>query len=972
MPEPPQIVRFRQKRLAAHGRNPGWSLGLGIGLAASLSVVLGIFASLLAYSNLTADLPSIESIPARLEPPYGTWLQPTRLYDRSGEHVILTLQNPGAAGWRHLTVPGGNEAGDSFADSLVDATVSAVDPTFWENPGYLWKRFQDDEQDTLAQKLVADMLLSGEAPSLRRSLRQRLLAGQLVSRYGHAKVLEWYLNSVRYGPLVYGADAAARVYFGKSATELNLAEAAWLVAAAETSEIDPLIVQQGVLEQQKQIIAQMLIQGLIPAEAARRAVDQVLVLRAPVDQGATFQMFTGLVLAQVGAVLPNTPFERGGLRIITTLDYELQLQAQCTLETQVNRLQGVSGEVLTADGKICEAARLLPTLSLQAVNNYEAVAANLLILDPANSQVLGWVGQVEPGLVPAQQPGHPAGTLLTPFIYLTAFVHGFSPSTLVWDVPEASQPAGYGTGEDGYGALAGFELSYHGPVRLRTALANDYLGAAAQYYERIGAENSWLTAWQFGMTSLGENPTGSGSFIDFLNSKVTLLESVHAFSVLSNLGLQTGQNLPVRPTNGKSDSLSPVTVIRIEDGAGQIILDWSQPQQRSIVSPQLAYLVTNVLSDEMARWPSLGHPNLLEIGRPAGVRLGESLDGSQAWAVGYTPQIVVGSWLGTLEGEEQEVPPSAAAALWNAIIKFATQDMAVENWSPPAGITNLLVCDPSGLLPTNACPVVVDEVFISGNEPTQVDNLYQVMRINRETGLLATVFTPAELVETQIFLVLPTWAVPWAEQAGLPIPPSGYDPIYLPPVASLEVNLTNPAMFAHVRGQVDLRGSAAGDDFLYYRLQVGQGLNPREWLLIGEDVRQPVTNGSLGVWDTQGLQGLYVIQLLLVHTDQTVESSVLQVTVDNTPPEVTIMDPTAGEQFSAEVVENILLQAAVTDDLELDRVEFYLDGELVFTLWQSPYAGMRPVSPGTHTLLVRAYDRAGNSSEQVVNFNILR
>ncbi len=972
MPTPSLIVKFRQQRRDKRRRRPGGKLGLGLGVLSSLLIMLAVFAAILGYSNLTSDLPSLASIPARLEPPGGVWLQPTRLYDRSGEHVILTLQHPAAEGWRYLTVSTQGVQPGSFASGLVQAAVAALDPTYWERPGFSWDDLGDGDPQTLAQRLVLDLLLSDEPPSLRRNIRQRLLAGQLISRYGHARVLEWYLNSVCYGPLIYGADAASLVYFGKSAAELSVAEAAWLTAVAETPQIDPLAAPQGVMQRQQQIIAEMLIQGMITAPQASQATGQELRFRATADQNGPFQTFADLVFEQIREALPAIPYQRGGLRIITTIDFDLQLQASCALETQLRRLQGDSGEVLTAEGTPCEAARLLPTLSSADQNSFQDIAASLVVLDPDTSQVLAMVGQNQPGLDPAHLPGQPAGTLLTPFIYLSAFVRGFSPATLIWEVPgeDALSENLQAASDNGVGA--GQDWVYHGPVRLRTALANDYLAATAQIYQRVGAENAWQTAWQFGMTSLGQRPSGAGSFAEFLEQEVTLLESVHAFSVFSNLGTQTGQKLSPDGSNGDADSLSPVTVIRVEDRAGEVLLDWSRPQSRPIVSPQLAYLVTHVLSDEVARWTSLGHPNPLEIGRPAGARLAVSLDGSQAWAVGYVPQLVVGAWLGLTDAEGQVVPRLASTALWNAVIKYATRELAVEDWDMPSGITSLAVCDPSGLLPTHACPVVVDEVFLAGNEPAQVDNLYQVLRINRETGLLATVFTPSELVEEHVFLVVPEWAEPWAEQAGLQVPPQGYDPIYLAEQGSTTVQLTSPTMFAHVRGEVELRGSAAGPNFDYYRLQVGQGLNPTEWLLLGEDAQRPVTNGRLGVWDTRGLQGLYVVQLSVVRTDARVDSVVLQVTVDNAPPEVTIMDPSAGEQFLGDAGDSILLQAAATDDLVLERLEFYLDGELYLTLWQPPYAALWSSIPGEHTLLVRAYDLAGNSSEQIVDFEVRR
>jgi membrane peptidoglycan carboxypeptidase len=970
MPAPSLIVKFRLQRRDKQWGKPGSKLGLVLGILSSLLIMLGIFVGVAAYDYISSDLLSLEAIPAQLDPASGAWLQPTRLYDRSGEYVILTLQHPDAEGRRYLIVSTDGDQDGTFSENLVQATIATIDPTYWDNPGYSWQIIGDNGEKTLAQQLVDDLLLRNEAPSLRRNIRELLLARQLISRYGHIRVLEWYLNTTRYGAMIYGADAASLVYFGKSAAQLSLAEAAWLTAAGETPEIDPFAAPHVVRERQKQIIAEMLIQGYLTAEEASQATGQDLIFRTTTDRNGVFQVFANLALEQIGDALSTVPIERGGMRIVTTIDYDLQMQASCALESQLKRLGGDSGEVLTADGAPCEAARLIPTIPSQDNDLVPGAAASLVVLDPATSQVLAMVGQTQSGKNPAHLPGQPAGTLLSPFIYLSAFVRGFSPATLIWEVPQADQIPGNVLNSSGIEEQVEQELEYHGPVRLRTALANDYLAAAAQIFQRVGFENVWQTANQFGMISLGESVPATGTFEEFLDNEITLLESVHAYAVFNNLGIQTGQKLSPDGSNSPAENLSPIAVLRVENIGGEVLLDWSSTLDRPIVSPQLAYLVTDVLSDEVARWNSLGHPNPLEIGRPAGARLAASLDGSQSWTVGYIPQLVVGSWIGTLESEKQVIPRLTSAALWNAVIKYASQQLVVEDWEMPVGVSSVPVCDPSGLLPTQACPAVVDEVFLAGSEPGQTDNLYQVLRINHETGRLATVFTPSELVEDKVFLVVPDWAEQWAKGAGLPVPPQGYDPIYLTQQGSADVQLVAPAMFSHVRGVVELRGSAAGGNFKYYRIQVGQGLYPDEWLLVGEDQLQPVTDGKLGDWDTRGLQGLYVVQLSVVHADQRVERVILQVTVDNTPPEITIMDPTAGEHFLRDAGDSLLLQASARDDLVLARLEFYLDDELYLTLWQPPYACMWPAAPGEHTLLVRAYDLAGNSSEQMVVFEV--
>jgi hypothetical protein len=181
------------------------------------------------------------------------------------------------------------------------------------------------------------------------------------------------------------------------------------------------------------------------------------------------------------------------------------------------------------------------------------------------------------------------------------------------------------------------------------------------------------------------------------------------------------------------------------------------------------------------------------------------------------------------------------------------------------------------MLPTAECPYIVNEVFLSGNEPVQADTMYRKFAVNRETGLLATVFTLPQLIEERVYLVVPPEARAWAESAGLAIPPSTYDVIQAPHI-NPDVTITLPALFAEVRGRIRIEGTAAGVDFVSYRVLIGQGLNPREWIQIGADTA-PVTAGLLAEWDTSGLSGLYAIQLQVIRSDQRVDTAIIQVTI---------------------------------------------------------------------------------------------
>ena len=301
-------------------------------------------------------------------------------------------------------------------------------------------------------------------------------------------------------------------------------------------------------------------------------------------------------------------------------------------------------------------------------------------------------------------------------------------------------------------------------------------------------------------------------------------------------------------------------------------------------------------------------------------------------------------------------------------MQYAVRNLPSASWEMPSGIVTVSVCDPSGLLPTAACPNVVSEVFLDGRQPVQADTLYQTFQVNIETGLLATVFTPPELVEMRTYMVVPPQARQWAETAGIATPPTAYDTLQTPPVLP-DVHITSPEMFSDERGVISILGSAAGADFVSYRLEYGQGLYPQNWVQIGTDSATPVTEGVLGEWDTTGLDGLYALRLMVVRTDQRVDQAVVQVTLDNTPPQVAISYPQAGQELSLTQEPQVALQAQVNDPF-LAKVEFYVDGVLVGESDLAPYGVIWQARAGNHTCRVVATDRAGNTAEASIDFSV--
>jgi membrane peptidoglycan carboxypeptidase len=847
MPSPLPIIRRRQQRREHRQHSTSRRLllvVLGAGFVVSVILAGLIFALAGAWSQLTAGLPPPAELAALLNPASGPLLEPTRLYDRTGSHVIAELAPQGI---RRQYSPL-----SQLPRALADATVAAADPTFRSHPGCL-----PNGQPTLADRLATDLLLWHEPASSRRSLRACLLALQLTHTYGRDQILEWTLNSANYGNQAYGADSGAQLYFGKPASQLDLAESALLAAVSQSPALNPFDAPEAAISAQHELLSRMSILGMITPAEAEKARAETLKIQSVPAPAAQAPAFASLALDQLSSVLPRERIERGGLNITTSLDFDLQREAACLAQVQVGRAAG-----LDPPTSECPVARDLPALppADAASKPASGTKASAAVIDPETGQVLALVGDIgSNGTESTTLDQHPAGSLTAPFIYLSSFTHGKGPASLVWDIP---------------GGLAGLpqeikgpDQDFHGPVRLREAMAGGYLVPAAEELMTLGAESVASTAAPFGL-ALQPDPADPLALLTG-DQPLSPLAVAQAYGVFAADGVLAGQT--------PEEALGASTVLKVEGADHSLWLDWTTPQKQAVVSGPLSFLVDDILSG------TVGSPSARTLAqgldRPAAAVQGRTLDGNDTWAAGYTPHRSIAVWAGA----DTPVPAVVSSGLWHALAKAASDGLPPDGWDPPAGVTAVQVCDPSGLLPTPACPSVVREYFLTGNEPTESDNLYAVLPVNRETGFLATVFTPLDLVEQRTYMLFPEAARSWAASAGLQVPPDKYDTIqYTAPGG--EVSITSPEMFAEVTGKVAVTGSARGKDFLFYRLQYGQGLNPQEWYQIGEDSTTPVTDGALGEWDTTGLSGLYVLQLQVISIDQTQRTASVVVTVNKPSP----------------------------------------------------------------------------------------
>lgn len=919
-------------------------LAVALTAIVSIAVILALLGSGFLYARITADLPSVEELPVLLNSENGELLEPSRLLDRTGQVVLFTYQDPGIERKYLFVDP---EKTDHISPQILRTITAALEPAFWESPGYDMKEWNNPEPQTIAERLVDELLLDSESDSQTRSLRMRLLAGQVVAQYGRTRVLEWYLNSAWFGHYAYGVESAAQLYLEKSASDLSLAEAALLTPLLESPALNPLDAPDAAVKAQRQFLANLLKNGTINEQEYEGAIAEDLNLRQEISQPSTMAAgFVSQVERQLSSVLGNQGVKRGGVDVITSLDAGLQQQFQCTTATQLIRVQSSNLSGVAPTQTDCDASLLLPTQSFLN-ESISGLAAGGLIMDPASGEVLAYQEPITLDGETLPDSGYEPGSLLTPFVAAASFARGYSPASLLWDIPSATPSV--------ISSSSTSANEYHGAVNIRSSVANDYLNPLAALINNVGAGNVWMTASAAGLTSLNNAPYDASPLTS--NAETSLLQLGAGYSTLANAGVRAGV------FDTQTSEIIPNTILRAETITGRILFDNSIPATSTIFSQSLAYLVNHILSDESARWSSLGYPNILEIGSPVAAKTGSAANGHQVWTVGYTSHHLVLVWMGDdLDiTADSQLNARMPAGIWHALTRYATRNESFSGWQMPTGVASMQVCSPSGMLPTADCPNIVTDVFLLGNEPTIADTLYTRIKINRETGQRATVFTQPDLVEERVFMDVPAEAREWALQTGISLAPQGYDSIQQTQ-PDPDAMITEPALFSAVSGKIKILGTAAGDGFASYTLQVGDGINPESWLQIGESAGQAVFDNTLAEWDTAGLNGLYAIRLTVVGADNLIKSAVTQVTVDNTPPSARITYPQAG-QVVEPVRGGVTLAALVEDLVGIDKVEWWIDGKLMSTQNAEPYVYQLISKSGKHKAVIKVWDQAGNQMQ---------
>jgi membrane peptidoglycan carboxypeptidase len=957
MPQATDIRRARSRRTLR--RKPlrritrlVWAGGAALVLLAGFVIINGA----LLYAGIATGLPSSDQIESVYGPQGVREYQPVQIYDHSGSRLLFEAIHPSASERRWLRL---DPVYNTLSVETLQAVVSAQDPTFWENNGYergrvfetiisgIFSPHQEAPTWSITQQLAFTAILPldgvDRSPFI-QFLRTAALASDLTDQYSKRTILEWYLNTADFGNLCYGLDAAALAYFGRHASDLTLAESAMLAAIPNNPSQNPFDDLPGARRNQHAVLQSMLEAGVITQEQASQARREVLQLNQSARIDNLIPVYAQLAMDQADALLGNQAHQRPGLQIITTLDFDLQLQLECTLRTQQARLNGQAPTttIPAADNINCLAAELLPPLRPGDANlDHQLLETGGVIFEPQTGRLLAMSG-------PVLEP-RSSGTAYSPFIYLTAFSQGNSPGSMTLDIPLEGIVHNLLPDPD----------QYAGPQSMRASLVNDYNAATLRTLQLVGVDALIRIAQPLGL-SLNE-----AMLEDEDLTQVPLYNLAYAYSVLANRGWMAGVDAPWEEGTAYTSSLQPAVITGILNHLDQALYHYT-PIEKSIASPQLSYLINESLSDASSRQLEPGQATLFNVGRTTAIKNGVSRSGTNYWTIGYAPNLLVAIWAGSPpDSPPVEVSPyNSTLPIWHAIFRYISRDLSNEIWETPPGVSEVEVCDPSGLLPTQYCPSIVRETFISGTEPTRTDDLFLPILINRETGNLATVLTPLDLIEERVYMILPSEAAEWAASADIEQPPREYDSLVELSPENPEVRITSPDILDLVYGEIVIRGDAHPEEMESYRLLYGQGLNPTSWIEIGSQHSNPVTGGVLGRWDTSGLEGLYTLQLEVIDSEGGVMMDYIPLSLDNTPPDIELQLPEPGTTLSMADASSFIIQANIQDAIGLDEVRIYVNNRLVDSMESEPYSLRWSVEePGEYEVLIRAIDLAGNTTE---------
>ena len=572
-------------------------------------------------------------------------------------------------------------------EPLVQATIAVEDDTFYTNNGLdapslmaaLVANLRNPDTrpvggSTITQQVVRHVAFDYEertAVSYERKIKEVFLAYIMNRNFSKDEVLEMYLNEIYYGNLAYGIEAAANTYFGKPASELTLGEASLLAGLPQSPvELDPLTNLDRAKSRQWLVLNLMVSEGFISQTEAEQAYLEPLNFVAQ-EVSLIAPHFSVYVRQQLEEMFGADVVANGGLRVTTTLDMDYQRLAEQLARQHVAAIGA----------------------------EHNLTNASMVAMNPQTGEILAMLGSVDyddetiDGHVNVALSQQQPGSAIKPLTYAAAMSPddegqvSWSPADILWDV-EAEYPQADG---QTYSPV-NYDGRFHGPVRLRDALANSYNIPAVLLLQDIGVPRFLEFARTMGIESWQSDSSQYGLSLTLGGGEVTPLELTGAYAVFANGGYR----------------IPPASILRVESSAGEVLYEHSAAEKDRVLDERVAYLISDILDDDAARVPAMGQENPLALPFPAAAKTGTTNDFRDNWTVGYTPGLVVGVWTGNTDNSEMiDVSGlSGAAPLWSDYMQaiYSNPEMLqtlVVNGMPPQND----FIEPAGLEQESLCAI---------------------------------------------------------------------------------------------------------------------------------------------------------------------------------------------------------------------------------------------------------------------------
>lgn len=661
-----------------------------------ISIVILILGFIITVPVLSLTLPSPENI-VRKEG------FATKILDRNGKLLYDIFVKERRTPVELSEIP----------DYLKQATIAVEDKNFYTHQGFdplgmirglsrLITRGRAQGGSTLTQQLVKNVLLTSERSVLRK-VREFVLALQIESRYSKDDILKLYLNEAPYGGTAWGVQAAAETYFGKNVQDLNLVESAFLAGLPQRpSYYSPYSTNpKAYVGRTEDVLRRMREDGYITRDQEDSANEELENLQFQ-TKGAGFKAphFVQYVQSILEERYGQKVVEQGGLQVTTTLDLDLQEEAQKIVAEEIEKVENLD------------------------ISNGAAV-----VLNPETGEILSMVGSrgyesdKTDGQVNVTMSLRQPGSAIKPITYVTALKKGYTASTLLMDVPTIFPG---GVGQPPY-EPGNYDGKYRGPVQLRYALANSINLPAVKMLALVGIKETLKTAYDLGINSL--EPTDDtlkrvGLSLTLGGGEVKLLELTAAYSAFMNKGYK----------------VEPISILKVQDQEGRVLEETRIQKGKRVLGEEEAFIISDILSDNQARSIVFGLNSLLNIpGRQVAVKTGTTNDKRDNWAIGGNPQIIAGVWVGNNDNSEmREVASgvSGASPIWRRIVLKAFEGKPNVTFDVPESVVRTSVDKISGYAAHDGFESR-EEYFVKGTEPGE-DSVHVRLKVCKNEGKLAT------------------------------------------------------------------------------------------------------------------------------------------------------------------------------------------------------------------------------------------